>query len=70
MASSDGPPPFAIVQRGARYWVSVYLEVACAHAHPSPISATRCGRLRRRDAGNAHAAKGGVDTNGAPSDSG
>jgi hypothetical protein len=47
--STDGEHPFAIVQRGARYWVSVYREVPCAHAHPSAISATRCGRRRRRD---------------------
>ena len=48
-ASNVGAPPFAIEQRGTRNWVSLYKEVACRHAHPSAMSAIRCGRHRRRD---------------------
>ena len=48
-SSKAGAPPFGIEQRGARYWVSLHKEVPCQHAHPSAMSATRCGRHRRRD---------------------
>jgi hypothetical protein len=67
-ASIDGPPPFAIEQRGARYWVSVYLDVPCAHAHPSSISATRCGRHRRRDVDYDRAVQRSVGPSSIPSD--
>ena len=51
-ASNAGTPLFAIEQRGARNWVSLYREVACQHAHPSAMSAIRCGRHRRRHSGS------------------
>jgi hypothetical protein len=55
---ADDPRPFAIEQRGARFWVSVFRDVACRHAHPSAMSATRCGRHRRRDANYDRAVEG------------
>jgi hypothetical protein len=70
VAAAEGRPPFGIEQRGARNWVSIYLDMACSHAHPSSISATRCGRHRRRDVGYDRTVRRSVGPSSLPSNLG